>query len=150
MKIHVISTINGLENEGMRNVATHISRCFENEHDVVYSSLRDIIRIPVRCRTSDVTFIFARCVNKVYLIAKLCSFFAKKLNIVVVQRPNSEFVKKYNKSPIRCNFFTVCHDDLKDLRIERDCFVKDFNVGINTAKFFPVGESERMILKKKY
>ena len=71
MKIHIISTVNGLENEGMRNVATHLSKCFEKDNTVWYSSLKDIYGIIKYSIKSDVTFIFARTNGKVYYICRL-------------------------------------------------------------------------------
>ena len=41
-KIHIVSTVNGQVNEGMRNVATHIARAFEKDNEVRYSGLKDI------------------------------------------------------------------------------------------------------------
>ena len=39
MNIHVIGTVNGEVNEGLRNIATHISHAFEKEHNVIYSGI---------------------------------------------------------------------------------------------------------------
>lgn len=40
MVIHVIGTVNGQVNEGMRNVATHLAKEFEKENTVLYSGLK--------------------------------------------------------------------------------------------------------------
>ena len=42
MVIHVIGTVNGQVNEGMRNVATHLAKEFEKENTVLYSGLKQI------------------------------------------------------------------------------------------------------------
>ena len=39
MVIHVIGTVNGQVNEGMRNVATHLAKEFETDNSVLYSGL---------------------------------------------------------------------------------------------------------------
>ena len=150
MKIHVISTVNGIQNEGMRNVATHISRYFEQENEVVYSSLRDLVKIPFRCKTSDVTFLFVRCVGKVYPIARLCGLFTKYLNIVIVQKPDADFIAKNNKHPLKCDIFTICKEDAEGLKPADGYSVKYFEAGINSEKFCPVTAKKRAELKKKY
>lgn len=45
MKIHIISTVNGLTNEGMRNVATYIARCFGQGNEVLHSGLRELLKV---------------------------------------------------------------------------------------------------------
>ena len=45
MVIHVIGTVNGQVNEGMRNVATHLAKEFEKENTVLYSGLKQIPQI---------------------------------------------------------------------------------------------------------
>lgn len=150
MKIHIISTVNGIQNEGMRNVATHIGKCFEKQNRVVYSSLRDIAKIPLRCKTSDVTFIFARCVGKVYTIARLCRLFTKNLNIVIVQQPSGDFVAKNDRHPVKCDYFTICKQDADVLKLAEGYSVKTFGAGIDTAKFCPTDAEKRAELKKKY
>lgn len=150
MKIHIISTVNGIQNEGMRNVATHISKHFEKDNQVVYSSLRDLIKIPLRCKTSDVTFIFARCVGKVYTIARLCRMFTKNLNICIVQQPDKEFVSKNDRRPLKCDYFTICKEDADVLKLAQGYSVKKFDAGINTTKFCPADDEKRKAVKNKY
>ena len=58
MVIHVIGTVNGQVNEGMRNVATHLAKEFEKENTVLYSGLKQIPQIVLNARRADVTMIF--------------------------------------------------------------------------------------------
>lgn len=150
MKIHIISTINGLQNEGMRNIATHMGRCFEAENTVVYSALRDIYKIPFRCMKADVTIIFARCTAKVYSIAKIAEKFSKKLWIVVVQKPKEDYVEKNNKKPIDCNYLALSDKDTDDICLAAGKKVFYFKVGIDANKFHPVSAQDAMRLKAKY
>lgn len=57
MVIHVIGTVNGQVNEGMRNVATHLAKEFEKENTVLYSGLKQIPQIVLNARRADVTMI---------------------------------------------------------------------------------------------
>ena len=147
MKIHVISTVNGQQNEGMRNVATHISHRFEAENEVVYSSLRDLIKMPLRCMKSDVTMIFARCTKAVYSVAKICSLFSKKLVMVMVQKPQDEFLKKNKAHPLNCSWLTICEEDAEGIESDR---IHLFEAGINAEKFSPVSKQKSEELKEKY
>lgn len=149
MVIHVISTVNGEENEGMRNVATHIARVLEKENTVVYSSLHDFAKYPGRCRRSDCTLIFARCVSKLYEIVKFCSFFTKKLFIFVVQKPDDGFIGKSRKHPLPCSYFSVCKEDTASLCVQKGYGIFDLPVGINKEKFCPVSEETKKEIKKK-
>ena len=44
-KIHIVSTVNGQVNEGMRNVATHIAKALEKDNEVRYSGLKNLASI---------------------------------------------------------------------------------------------------------
>lgn len=150
MKIHVISTVNGQQNEGMRNIATHISRCFEEGNEVVYSSLHDLIQMPFRCMKSNVTMIFARCTPVVYNVAKICSLFSKKLVMVIVQKPQDEFLKKNNACPINCDWLTICEKDAEGIVLCKGKKIMIFEAGINAKKFSPVSKNMAESLKEEY
>ena len=150
MKIHIISTVNGQQNEGMRNVATHISRRFEEQNKVVFSSLRDLLKIPLNCMKSDVTMIFARCTKTVYSVAKVCSLFSKKLVMVMVQKPQDEFLKKNTAHPINCDWLTICEKDAEEIVLCKDRRITLFEAGINAEKFSPVSRERAEELKEKY
>lgn len=150
MIFHIISTMNGEENEGMRNVATHITRELRKNHTVITSSLHDLPKLPVRCRRADCTLLFVRCLSKVYYIARLCTTFSKKTYLFLVQKPDAGFTAKTAKHPLRCNCFTACREDVQGLQLAKDCAVYNLQIGINTVKFRPVSAEERAELKKKY
>ena len=150
MKIHIISTINGLQNEGMRNVATHLGKAWEQSSEIIYSSFRDVVKMPVRCLQSDVTVIFAKCNSKIYYVARLCRMFCKKVFLVVVQRPDMAYITKNNKHPLKCHYFTICRSDTELIKLSENSQIYDFSAGINTEKFFPVNAAQRIALKHKY
>lgn len=133
MKIHIISTINGLENEGMRNVATHLSREFEKENTVTYSGLKDIFSIIKNGRKSDVTVVFARLIKSVYYMLKIVRPFVKKICVVCVQPVSQEFAQLNKKSRVVDYCLTICKDDVTNA-FEED-IIHTFDVGINSEKF---------------
>lgn len=150
MIIHIISTVNGLQNEGMRNVATHFGNCFSKNNNVHYTSLKAIHKILYNCCRSDVTMIFARCNSKVYAIARLAELFCRNIWIVLVQKPQHSFIQKNNARPLKCNYLTICDKDASKLRLCPNGHVYSFNAGINTEKFKPVTNEKAKELKKKY
>ncbi len=133
MKIHIISTINGLENEGMRNVATHLSREFEKENTVTYSGLKDVFSIIKNGRKSDVTVVFARLIKSVYYMLKIVRPFVKKICVVCVQPVSDEFAQLNKKSRVVDYCLTICKEDVTNAF--SDDIVHTFDVGINTEKF---------------
>lgn len=145
MKIHIISTINGLENEGMRNVATHLSREFEKENTVTYSGLKDIFSIIKNGRKSDVTVVFARLIKSVYYMLKIVRPFVKKICVCCVQPVSEEFAQLNKKSRVVDYCLTICKDDVTNAFC--DNIIHTFDVGINTEKFSK--NPDRAILCKK-
>lgn len=147
MNIHIISTINGLENEGMRNVATHLSREFEKEHTVTYSKLKDIFSIIKNGRKSDVTLVFARLIKSVYYMLKIVRPFLKKICVVCVQPVSDEFAQLNKKHKVVDYCLTICKEDVTN------AFSKDlisvFDVGINTEKFKVNSDRDKLCEKLK-
>ena len=135
MKLHVISTINGLENEGMRNVATHLSREFQKKHTVTHSSLKDVFSIIKNGKKSDVTIVFARLIKPVYFILRLIRPFVKRICVVCVQPVSEDFAKLNKKHKVVDHCFCICKDDV--LASFEDDIVTTFDVGINAEKFSP-------------
>ncbi len=150
MRIHFISTINGNENEGMRNVATHLAKCLEEKHKVVYSSLKDIVSIIINSKKSDLTVICVRLNAKTYYIARLARILCKKVYIIAVQRPRIDFLAKIKRKPLRCEYFTITRDDGEYLKAVEGTVVHKLYVGINKEKFSPVCGKTAEGLKKKY
>ncbi len=150
MKIHVISTVNGLTNEGMRNVATHMSREFEKQHIVRHSGLKDIAAVIRNSLRSDVTFIFARANAQVYYLARMARALCERVWIVCVQKPDSAFLRRCSATPLKCGYLTLLESDLDGLSIRKDYGIRTFSVGIDTQKFAPVNKARARELKLKY
>lgn len=146
MNIHIISTINGLENEGMRNVATHISREFEKEHNVTYSALKDVFSIIRNGRKSDVTFVFARLIKAVYYMLFLVRPFVKKICVVCVQSVTDEFARLNHKHKVVDYCFALCESDVSNA-FDREN-VSLFDVGINTEKFSKSEKTREQLCKE--
>ncbi len=133
MKLHIISTINGLQNEGMRNVATHLSKEFEKNHIVTYSKLKDVFSIIKNGSKSDVTIVFARLIKSVYFMLRIVRPFLKKICVVTVQPVSDEFAALNKKHKVVDYCLTLCEEDAVPAFEEE--IVSTFDVGINTQKF---------------
>ncbi|MGI6745547.1 MAG: glycosyltransferase [Acutalibacteraceae bacterium] len=134
----------------MRNVATHLAKCLEEKHKVVYSSLKDIMSIIINSKKSDLTVICVRLNAKTYYIAKLARTLCKKVYIIAVQRPQADFLKKIKRKPLRCEYFTITSDDKESLKAIEGTVVRKLYIGINKEKFSPVSEKTAEGLRKKY
>lgn len=145
MNIHIISTINGLENEGMRNVATHLSREFEKENNVTYSKLKDVFSIIKNGRKSDVTVVFARLVKSVYYMLRLVRPFVKNICVFCVQPVSEEFASLNKKYKVVDYCFAVSQDDVTNAFA--DDIVSLFDVGINGEKFAPKNNKTELLNK---
>lgn len=150
MKIHVISTVNGQVNEGMRNVATHLSRAFEAKHEVRHSGLKDIASIVRNSTRCDATMIFARANKMVYWLARLVTLLSSNVWIVCVQKPNEVFTSLNHKHPLKVNYLTLLEDDLSDIKCRSGYRKVRLGVGIEADKFSPVTREEQRELKQKY
>ena len=150
MVIHVIGTVNGQVNEGMRNVATHLAKEFEKENTVLYSGLKQIPQIVLNARRADVTMIFARANKLVYTLASIVTKMCRNTWIVLVQKPDSDFMARNNKHPLKCSYLSITEGDMKDVKVVSGCKKKLFSVGIKAEKFAPVSAEQRKMLKQKY
>lgn len=150
MTIHVLGTVNGIENEGMRNVATHLAREFMKEHRVLYSGLKQLLAIIHNSIRSDVTLIFARANKAIYWLARVVEVFNKQVWIFCVQKPDPEFLANNDKRPLCCGYFTISQNDTADVKCVAGKKKHPFTVGINTQKFTPVNAEKAALLKVKY
>lgn len=150
MVIHVIGTVNGQVNEGMRNIATHLAKEFEKDNTVLYSGLKQILQIVLNSKHADVTMIFARANNLIYSLASIVTKLCKNTWIVLVQKPDSDFMEKNNKHPLKCSYLSITECDMKDVKVASGCKKKLFSVGIKTEKFVPVSSERQKMLKQKY
>lgn len=148
--IHIISTVNGQVNEGMRNVATHIAKAFEKDHEVRYSGLKSVGSIIRNSRACDVTMIFARANKLVYWLSRIVAMFSKNLWIVCVQKPEADFTDLVQKHPLKANYLTIVEKDLDEIVLRPDCRKELFSVGIKADKFSPVDKDRQAELKGKY
>lgn len=150
MRIHIISTINGKLDEGMRNIATHLARELSQEHTVYCSELKDVTSIIVNNCRSDYTFIFARCNAHVYWLARLISWTTKHLWVVCVQQPDEKFLALVEKKPLCASYLSIVAEDLKRVTL-REGFRKEvFALGIDREKFCPVSQEKQRQLKAKF
>lgn len=150
MVIHIIGTVNGQINEGMRNVATHLVKEFQKENTVLYSGLKQIPQIIFNSKRADVTMIFARANKLVYSLAMIVTKMCKNVWIVLVQRPDAEFMEKNNKHPLKCNYLSITESDMKDVKTVSGKRKELFSVGIEADKFAPVSAEQQKKLKQKY
>lgn len=150
MVIHVIGTVNGQVNEGMRNVATHLAREFEKENTVLYSGLKQIPQIVLNSKRADVTMIFARANKLVYSLASIVTKLCKNTWIVLVQKPDKDFMEKNDRHPLKCSYLSITAGDMKDVKTLPGKQKKLFSVGIKAEKFLPVSPEQQKALKQKY
>ena len=148
MVIHVIGTVNGQVNEGMRNVATHLAKEFEKENTVLYSGLKQIPQIVLNSRRADATMIFARANKLVYSLASIVTKMCRNTWIVLVQKPDSNFMARNNKHPLKCNYLSITEGDMKGVKVVSGCKKILFSVGIKAEKFAPVSAEQQMMLKQ--
>ncbi|MBE5772555.1 MAG: glycosyltransferase family 4 protein [Clostridiales bacterium] len=150
MKIHILGTVNGQVNEGMRNVATHISRCYEENHVVVYSGLKQIGSILRNSLSADVTMIFARANKMVYWMTRFVEILCKNVWFVCVQRPDDDFQHLCEMRPLHCNYLAISKADVDQVPCATGYTKFMFEVGINLKKFRPVNAENRRQLKIQY
>ena len=150
MVIHIIGTVNGQINEGMRNVATHLAKEFEKENTVLYSNLKQVFRIVLNSKRADVTLIFARANKMVYRMSSIVTKLCKNTWIVLVQKPNAQLIKKNNEHPLNCSYLSITERDMKNVKILAGKQKRLFRVGIKADKFVPVSVERQKELKQKY
>ncbi len=151
MTIHVLGTVNGIENEGMRNVATHLARSFEKGgHTVLYSGLRQIPAIIQHALKSDATIVFARANQQVYWLVRMVTLLCKNVWIVCVQKPEAAFRQLNDQHPLKCSYLTIIESDVADIKLSEGKVKQKIGVGINAEKFAPVSAEQARRLKQKY
>ena len=150
MVIHVIGTVNGQVNEGMRNIATHLAGEFEKENTVLYSGLKQIPQIILNSARADVTMIFARANKLVYSLASTVTKLCRNTWIVLVQKPDADFMEKNNRRPLKCSYLSITESDMRDVKIASGRKKKLFSVGVKADKFAPVSAEQQKKLKQMY
>ena len=150
MVIHIIGTVNGQINEGMRNIATHLAREFEKGNIVLYSGLKQIPKIILNSKRADGTVIFARANKLVYILTLIVTKLCKNTWIVLVQKPDAEFMAKNDKHTLKCSYLSITEGDMKDVKTLPGARKKLISVGIKADKFVPVSNERQKELKRKY
>ncbi len=150
MKLLVVGTVNGKENEGMRNVITHLSKALEKKNTIKYASLKDINSIIYNSPKCDAVLICARATAKVYFLTKLIRLFYKRVFFIIVQNPEKGFLKLNSIIISKCNYLPICKDDMKLVKLHKGYNIYPIKVGINAYKFKALALEARKALKLKY
>lgn len=150
MRIHIIGTINGQANEGMRNVATHLHDEFKKSHEVYPSQLKEILSIIIQSIHCDVTFVFARANKLIYWLCRLVEKLCPNVWMVLVQKPDKEFQSLNKKRALACNWLYISDNDVEDIVCKAGFGKYCFQVGIDIDKFKPVSHFKVMELRAKY
>ena len=149
MKILIVGTVNGLQNEGMRNIATHLSEeLMDSGHDVRETGLKDFIKVAFGALWADFVVVCARATSSVFCLVKFISFFNKKIAFLFVQRAENGYLSSYSKSKLKVLPLCIREDDLTGFKNIEDSL--RIEVGINSEKFAPVSHDEATFLKMKY
>ncbi len=149
MILNIISTVNGKENEGMRNVASHIIENLGKMCTVRMSALGNPMQCVKNSIGADGVLIFARASAKTACLGKILRRFCKKVCFFLVQKPEPSFMKKIG-DPGKFRYFAILPKDGEILakRGGRICAVP---VGIDREKFRPaVNENEIIDIRRKY
>jgi glycosyltransferase involved in cell wall biosynthesis len=133
----------------MRNVITHIGKSLEKEHTVVYAAYGDIAELPGLARRSDAVLICARATTKVFLLCKLLELFTPRLFFLLVQKPETGFMRLNTLSPVKCSYLAISAGDTAGLKLYKNR-AYDIGVGIDQHKFRPLPPRVRSLLKEKY
>ncbi len=150
MILNIVSTVNGMENEGMRNVASHIVRELEGMCTVRRSGLGSPAQCLKNSIGADAVLIFARASAKTAYLAKALRFICPKVYFILVQKPEVSFMKKMRRCADRFSYFTILPKDGEELRA-LGASVRPLAVGIDKDKFRPAeNEAEILSLRRKY
>ena len=147
---NIISTVNGMENEGMRNIASHMIREFDGMCTVRTSPLNDPVRCIKNTIGADAVLIFARASAKTAYLARALHLLCKKVYFILVQKPEPAFISKMGNAVKKLGYFTILPKDGEELAA-CDAEVHHLYVGINTDKFRPAeSRNEILDLRRKY
>ena len=139
-----------MENEGMRNVASHIVRELEGMCTLRRSALGNPALCLKNSIGADATVIFARASAKTAALAKILRTVCRNLWFVLVQKPEDSFMQKMGKTAAKLSYFTIIPEDADEL-CALGAVVKPLGVGINRDKFRPTGSAEEIAeLREKY
>lgn len=150
MVINIISTVNGMENEGMRNIASHMIKELGDMCTLRTSALGNPVECMKNSIGADAVLIFARASAKTAMLAKALRLFVKRVYFVLVQKPEPAFIRKMAKSAAKYSYFSIIPADADEI-VKLGGRVRPLSVGINTEKFRPVSDdAEKASLREKY
>lgn len=152
MTLNIISTQNGTHNEGMRNIATHITSCIADggANKVRLSPLSSPLVCMKNSIGADATVIFARGTEKTAVLAKLVRRLCRRVYFVLVQPPEEKFAEVLGRDVCRMKYFAITPGDgaaIEALGGE----VRPLPVGIDSEKFSPAADRTEVVrLREKY
>lgn len=148
MRILLIGTVNGKLDEGMRNVATHISKELSAKNTVTCVQLKDFAGIINNLFRSDYVLVCARADKKLYaLSAILCRL--KPTGIILVQPADATYKKLCQRAGLPVTYYTIAKEDALSIPMVDLKRVVKIPVGINHQKFSPVDTMEQAELKRE-
>lgn len=149
MILNIISTVNGKENEGMRNIATHMTECLAEKHTLRSSALGKPFQCIKNSIGADAVIIFARAFSKTAILARILRLFCKRVYFILVQKPEKAFFGNLGRVK-HFGYFTLVPADGEEIR-RRGGRVRNIPVGINKEKFRPaISEHEKFDIRRKY
>lgn len=150
MVLNIISTVNGIENEGMRNIASHMTRELKGMCTVRSSALGNPLQCAVNSVGADAVLIFARAIGKAAYLARLLRRICYHVYFVFVQKPEADFFDKLGRDSTRCGYFTLLRSDAEEAEALGG-HICTFNIGIDRGKFYPAeSRAEKSRLRAKY
>lgn len=150
MTIHIISTINGQENEGMRNIATHYSREWKKVCNVKNSGLKDLWSVVKNTISSDVTVVFARAGKATYYLLRFLCVMCKNVWLVCVQKPDQTYRTLCEKKAPGNHYFFLIPEDQQGVKIKSGRKSNPLQVGIDDKKFAPTSLRSAAVIKQQY
>lgn len=134
----------------MRNIATHLFEEAKKIHIVHSSRLKDIPSVILKSIRSDACIIAAKTNQSVYWLIRMLQVLCGNIWVVLVQRPDSAYIRLNDAHPLKCNYFYINKDDLNGVTLRDAKRTIRIPVGINISKFKPVPTSKSIDLKRKY
>lgn len=150
MILNIVSTAIGIENEGMRNIASHMIRELEEKCTVRKSALGNPLECLKNSIGADAVLVFARASGKTAMLGKALRMICRNVYFILVQKPEQSFMDAVGNKPERFSYFTIIPQDGETLAA-LGARVLPLKVGINTEKFRPAKSRDEVSeLRRKY
>jgi glycosyltransferase involved in cell wall biosynthesis len=134
----------------MNNIEAHYAAYFSKSNRITRSNLRNIAALIKNALKSDIVLFFVRGTEKTYWLLKATSIFNKNIFLFIVQKPEEKFLELAKKHPLRCSYFYLDKEDIKNIKIRNGYNVMKMSVGININKFAPACEVEIRKIKASF